>query len=118
MRTTRQEFNLILILAAMLTMAQTAMAATEEVTVTWTMDGGKSGQTTPSNDYTLSNTDGMEIHYSCTGDAKIICNSNSKSTRFYHFISGSGVIEFANLKGTVTKVELKRFKFDQSGMQM
>ncbi len=117
MRTTRQKFNLILTLAAMLTMVQTAWAANEE-TVTWTMDGGKSGQTTPSNDYTLSNTDGMEIHYSCTGDAKIICNSNSKSTRFYHFISGSGVIEFANLKGTVTKVELKRFKFDQSGMQM
>ena len=93
-------------------------ATVQAETVTWTMDGGKSGQTTPSNDYTLSNTDGMEIHYSCTGDAKIICNSNSKSTRFYHFISGSGVIEFANLKGTVTKVELKRFKFDQSGMQM
>ena len=114
MRTTRKKFNLILTLALWLVAAQTAWA----VDVTWTMDGGKSGQTTPSNDYTLSNTDGMEIHYSCTGDAKIICNSNSKSTRFYHFISGSGVIEFANLKGTVTKVELKRFKFDQSGMQM
>ena len=110
----KRTFNLILTLAAMLTMAQTAWATD----VTWTMDGGKSKQTTPSNDYTLSNTDGMEIHYSCTGDAKIICNENSKSTRFYHFISGSGVIEFANLKGTVTKVELKRFKFDQSGMQM
>ena len=37
MRTTRQKFNLILTLAAMLTMAQTAWAVTEEVTETWTM---------------------------------------------------------------------------------
>ena len=58
----KQTFNLILILAVMLTMAQTAWAANEE-TVTWTMDGGKSGQTTLSGDYTLINTNGKEIHY-------------------------------------------------------
>ena len=43
------KYNLILILAAVLTMAQTAWAANEE-TITWTMDGGKSGKTTHSGD--------------------------------------------------------------------
>ena len=75
MRTTRQKFNLILTLAVMLTMAQTAWAANEE-TVTWTMDGGKSEQTTLSGDYTLINTNGKEIHYSTTGSGIISNNVN------------------------------------------
>ena len=48
-------FHLILTLAAMLTMAQTAWAATkiETRTVTFYMDGGASGNTSAQDDWTL-----------------------------------------------------------------
>ena len=109
------KYNLILILAVMLTMAQTAWAANEE-TVTWTMDGGKSGQTTLSGDYTLINTDGKEIHYSTTGSGIISNNVNLQTTNFRQL--NGGFIELTNLKGVVTKVEMSHFSFKQGGMQM
>ena len=103
------------ILAVMLTMAQTAWAANEE-TVTWTMDGGKSEQTTLSGDYTLTNTDGKEINYSTTGSGIISNNVNLQTTNFRQL--NGGFIEFTNLKGVVTKVEMSHFSFKQGGMQM
>ena len=99
----------------MLTMAQTAWAANEE-TVTWTMDGGKSEQTTLSGDYTLTNTDGKEINYSTTGSGIISNNVNLQTTNFRQL--NGGFIEFTNLKGVVTKVEMSHFSFKQGGMQM
>ena len=62
MRTTRQKFNLILTLAVMLTMAQTAWAKTETRTATWYMDGGTSGITTLQDDHTLVS-GGMVLKY-------------------------------------------------------
>ena len=103
------------ILAVMLTMAQTAWAANEE-TVTWTMDGGNSKQTTLSGDYTLTNTDGKEINYSTTGSGIISNNVNLQTTNFRQL--NGGFIEFTNLKGVVTKVEMSHFSFKQGGMQM
>ena len=103
------------ILAVMLTMAQTAWAANEE-TVTWTMDGGKSEQTMLSGDYTLINTNGKEIHYSTTGSGIISNNVNLQTTNFRQL--NGGFIEFTNLKGVVTKVEMSHFSFKQGGMQM
>ena len=103
------------ILAVMLTMAQTAWAANEE-TVTWTMDGGKSEQTTLSGDYTLINANGKEIHYSTTGGGIISNNVNLQTTNFRQL--NGGFIEFTNLKGVVTKVEISHFSFKQGGMQM
>lgn len=105
----------MLLLVMLLTMAQTAWAANEE-TVTWTMDGGKSKQTTLSGDYTLINTDGKEIHYSTTGSGIISNNDNLQTTNFRQL--NGGFIEFTNLKGVVTKVEMSHFSFKQGGMQM
>ena len=99
----------------MLTMAQTAWAANEE-TVTWTMDGGKSEQTTLSGDYTLINANGKEIHYSTTVSGIISNNVNLQTTNFRQL--NGGFIEFTNLKGVVTKVEISHFSFKQGGMQM
>ena len=63
MRTTRQKFNLILILAAMLTMAQMTWAATETKTVTFYMDGCTS-TTTLQDNWTLVSSEGKVLHYS------------------------------------------------------
>ena len=49
----KTKFNLTLILAVMLTMAQTAWAATETKTLTFYMDGGASGNTSAQDDWTL-----------------------------------------------------------------
>ena len=46
-------FHLILTLAAMLTMTQTAGAATETRTVTFYLDGGASGKTSLQDEWTL-----------------------------------------------------------------
>ena len=58
------KYNLILTLAVMLTMAQTAWAATktETRTVTFYMDGGASGRTSKVDDWTL-NSGGITLHY-------------------------------------------------------
>ena len=56
-------FNLILTLAAMITMVQTAWAVTETRTVTFYMDGCTSGRTTLQDDHTLVS-GGMVLHYS------------------------------------------------------
>ena len=57
-------FHLIITLAAMLTMAQTAWAGTtiETRTVTFYMDGGASGRTSKVDDWTL-NSGGITLHY-------------------------------------------------------
>lgn len=64
MRKLRQKFILILILAVMFTMAQTAWAATvkETRTTTWQMDGGASGSTTLENSLTLLNAEGKRLY--------------------------------------------------------
>ena len=57
-------FHLILTLAVMLTMAQTAWATTkiETRTATFYMDGGASGRTSKVDDWTL-NSGGITLHY-------------------------------------------------------
>ncbi len=120
MQTTRQKFNLILTLAAMLTMAQTAWAATETRTVTFYMDGGASGNTSVQDDWTLVSS-GKTLHWSNNDpdNNKISLNSDSKTTSFRtNVITCNGVIEFLNLEGTVKSVELTNFNFRSSGMQM
>ncbi len=125
MRTTRQKFNLILILAAMLTMAQTAWAGTkiETRTATFYMDGCTSGRTTLQDDHTLVSGGGMVLHYSNkTPDQdkiQLTTNGGRKITTFRRsVIQCEGVIEFTNLEGTVKSVELTNFAFYNSGMQM
>ena len=120
MRTTRQKFNLILILAAMLTMAQTTWAATETKTVTFYMDGCTS-TTTLQDNWTLVSSEGKVLHYSnnATADNYITLSDKYKRTSFrVNIITCEGIIEFTNLAGIVTKVELTNFQFRDSGMQM
>ena len=126
MRTTRQKFNLILALALWLTMAQTAWAATvkETRTETWELNGGASGVTTLENSLTLLNGNGKRLYYYNTiqdGENCISQNTlfNSNITSFRgDIIKNKGEIIFSNLEGTVTKVELNQFRFQNSGLQM
>ena len=120
MRTTRQKFNLILTLAAMLTMAQTAGAATETRTVTFYMDGGASGNTSAQDDWTLVSS-GKTLHWSNDDpyNNKISLSSKYQTTSFRtNVITCNGVIEFLNIEGIVKSVELTNFDFRSSGMQM
>ena len=120
MRTTRQKFNLILTLAVMLTMVQTAWAATETKTVTFYLDGGASGKTSLQDEWTLVS-GGKVLHYSNTNTTvdKILLTERTSITNFKgNFIQDNGELEFSNLEGTVTKVELCQFQFFYSGNQM
>ena len=116
----KQTFHLILSLAAVLTMAQTAWAATETRTVTFYMDGGASGNTSAQDDWTLVSS-GKTLHWSNNDpdNNKISLNSKYYTTSFRtNVITCNGVIEFLNLEGTVKSVELTNFNFRSSGMQM
>ena len=113
MRTTRQKFNLILTLAAMLTMAQTVMAATEEVTETWPMNGVLtiSGSTlTNGNGYTMVLNNDM-VWYNNNNRTSIRTSSSDLVTDSYNT-----EISFPNITGKVTKVELKTFAFARTGL--
>ena len=126
MRTTRQKFNLILTLAAMLMMAQTAWAGTtiETRTVTWKMDGGVSGQTNQTMTGTLyttvdganqsmvyTNNENQGFSLNSFGDFGITETNGNLSTN-------NGYISFPGIKGTVTKVEMVNFSFARTGLQM
>ncbi|MBR3414069.1 MAG: hypothetical protein IKG81_15425 [Bacteroidales bacterium] len=113
-------FHLILTLAAMLTMAQTAWAATETRTVTFYMDGGASGNTSVQDDWTLVSS-GKTLHWSNNDPSnnKISWRFDKKIADFRaNVIECNGVIEFPNLEGTVKSVALTNFQFTKSGMQM
>ena len=118
----KQTFNLILTLAAMLTMAQTAGATTkiETRTATWYMDGGTSGSTTLQDDHTLVS-GGMELKYvpaSSDLDKIVLTNNDGRKQTSFNRSVKNAYIEFTNLEGTVKSVELTNFIFYDSGMQM
>lgn len=113
-------FNLILTLAVMLTMAQTAWAATIEETVTFYMDGGASGNTSVQDDWTLASS-GKTLHWSNNNPSQNKLSWGDNKASFYSSVNEikcNGVIEFPNLEGTVKRVELTNFRFYWSGMQM
>ena len=99
----KRTFNLILTLAAMLTMAQGAWAVTEEVTETWTMNGSAcsiSGST-------LSNGSGNRIVLSNGGGwlnngTQTILDVNQALILTNQY---SMEASFPDIEGTVTKVE-------------
>ncbi len=114
-------FNLILTLAAMLTMAQTAWAGTkiETRTATFYMDGGVSGRTSKVDDWTL-NSGGITLHYANNNPStnKIGLLSDNQMTTFdTNVITNQGYIEFTNLEGTVKSVALTNMGFFNN-MQM
>ena len=110
-------FHLILTLAAMLTMAQTAMAATktETRTATWYMDGGASGNTNLQGDSRhVLVSGGMTLEYKNNNTAAntIYMNPYNNQVVFrINIISCGGFLEFTNLQGTVKKVEFTNVCF-------
>ena len=115
------KFNLILTLAVMLMMAQTAWAATktETRTATWYIDGGTSGKTNLQGTHVL-NSGGMTLEYKNNNTAAntIYMNPNNNKVIFrLNIISCGGYLEFTNLQGTVKKVEFTNVLF-YNDMQM
>ena len=126
MRKIKQSFNFIFVLVVMLTMVQTTWAGktTETRTVTWKMDGGKSGQTTQITTGTLYTT--------VDGANQSMVYTNNENKGFYlgqwgdfgitetngNLSTNNGSISFPGIKGTVTKVEMANFSFARTGMQM
>ena len=101
-------FNLILTLAVMLTMAQTAWAATtiETRTMTWPMNG--------------TGVEGSKVTNSA-GEGLVLSigtwKANNTTTKILHGGSLIGTeISFPDIVGKVTKVELKNVQFCQNGM--
>jgi len=114
-------FHLILTLATMLMMAQTAWAAKETRTVTFYMDGCTS-TTTMQDNHTLVS-EGMVLYYSSnvpnSNYIQLTNNDGRKITNFrLSVIQNEADIKFTNLEGTVKSVELTNFTFYNSGMQM
>ena len=106
----KQISNLILTLAAVLTMAQTAWAATETITVTFYMDGGASSNTSAQDDWTLVSS-GKTLHWSNNNPSQNKLSWADNKASFYSSVNEikcNGVIEFPNLEGTVKRVELKK----------
>ena len=116
-------FHLILTLAVMLTMAQTAWAGTiiETRTVTFYMDGGASGNTNLQGDSRhVLVSGGMTLEYKNNNTAAntIYMNPNNNQVVFrLNIISCGGFLEFTNLQGTVKKVEFTNVRF-YNDMQM
>ena len=116
----RRHLGLALLTLMMSLTAQTAGAATETKTVTFYMDGCTS-TTTLQDNWTLVSSEGKVLHYSnnATADNYITLSDKYKRTSFrVNIITCEGIIEFTNLAGIVTKVELTNFQFRDSGMQM
>ena len=122
MKTTmKRTFHLILTLAVMLTMVQTAWAGTkiETRTATFYMDGGTSGRTTKVNAWTLSS-GGILLHYANNdpdNNTIGLLSGNQMTTFDTNVITNQGYIEFTNLEGTVKSVALTNMGFFNN-MQM
>ena len=116
-------FHLILTLAVMLTMAQTAWAATktETRTVTFYLNGGTSGSTTLADEGWTLVSGGIRLHYNnnATSSNKILLFPNNNQTTLGSSILGcNGFFEFPNLEGTVKSVAFTNFILAYAGTQM
>jgi hypothetical protein len=106
-------FHLILTLAAMLTMAQTAMATD----VTWYMHGGKGTTCNKSgNQAEIISSEGETMLFTWT-DGGTFYYYDSWSL-FFNIIDHHLSVTFPYLSGTVTEVKLSRFDFQNSGMEL
>ena len=114
--------NLILILAAMLTMAQTAWAGTkiETRTVTYYLNGGTSGSTTLQDNWTLVS-GGIRLHYynnAPSSNTILLFPDNNQTTLGSQILQCNGSFEFPNLEGTVKSVAFTNFILAYAGVQM
>ena len=112
LKATRQKFNLILALAALLMMAQTAWATD----VTWYMHGGKGTTCNKSgNQAEIISSDGETMLFTWT-DGGTFYYYDSWSL-FFKIIDHHLSVTFPYISGTVTEVKLSGFDFQNAGMR-
>ena len=107
-------FHLILILAAMLTMAQTAWADD----VTWYMNSGHGTTCNKSDHQAEFSSDGQTMLFTWT-DTEMLFNygPDGEQFMFMDVLSNNLSVTFPYLEGTVTAVELKKLSFFDAGMR-
>ena len=110
----KRTFNLILTLAAMLTMAQTAWA----VDVTWYMNSGHGTTCNKSDHQAEFSSDGQTMLFTWT-DTEMLFNygPDGEQFMFMDVLSNNLSVTFPYLEGTVTAVELKKLSFNDAGMK-
>ena len=107
-------FHLILTLATMLMMAQTAWADD----VTWYMNNGKGTTCNQSEHQAEFSSNGKTMLYTWTGTAELFYYGGaSEQTLFLNVINNNLSVTFPYLEGTVTKVELYKLDFFDAGMK-
>ena len=114
----------MILLVMMLTMAQTAWAATETRTVTFYMNGGTSGSTTLQDNWTLVS-GGIRLHYNNNDNNNaqssniiLLFPENNQTTLGSQILQCNGSFEFPNLEGTVKSVAFTNFILAYAGVQM
>ena len=108
------KYNLILTLAVMLTMAQTAWADD----VTWYMNNGKGTTCNQSEHQAEFSSNGKTMLYTWTGTAELFYYGGAdEQTLFLNVINNNLSVTFPYLEGTVTKVELYKLDFFDAGMK-
>ena len=107
-------FHLILTLATMLMMAQTAWADD----VTWYMNNGKGTTCNQSEHQAEFSSNGKTMLYTWTGTAELFYYGGaSEQTLFLNVINNNLSVTFPYLEGTVTKVELYKLDFFDAGLK-
>ena len=110
----KRTFNLILILALWLMVAQTAWADD----VTWYMNNGKGTTCSQSDHQAEFNSNGKTMLYTWTGTAELFYYGGaSEQTLFMNVLNNHLSVSFPYLEGTVTKVELYKLDFFDAGMK-
>ena len=110
----KRTFNLILILALWLTMAQTAWADD----VTWYMNSGQGTTCNQSDHQAEFSSNGKTMLYTWTGtDQFIYFGQVGEQTMFMDVLNNHLSVSFPYLEGTVTKVELYKLDFWDAGMK-
>ncbi len=97
--------------------AQTRATKTVTKTVTWGMDGGKSGTTIKQDEYTLYTTAGGSLHWDCAQpNVNYILisydpehNVKGRTRLRGNLLQYGGTATFSDIEGKVTKVEMSNF---------
>lgn len=110
----KRTFNLILSLAALLMMAQTAWADD----VTWYMNSGHGTTCNKSDHQAEFSSDGQTMLFTWT-DTEMLFNygPDGEQFMFMDVLSNNLSVTFPYLEGTVTAVELKKLSFFDAGMR-
>lgn len=106
--------------------AQTRATQTVTKTAKWDMDGGKSGTTTKSDEYTLFTTTGGSLHWDCaqpnvnyihlTYDPEH--NKKGRTRLRGNLLQYGGTATFSDIEGKVKKVEIVNFSLGYAGVEM